>query len=65
MCVYKMGNLRVVDLTKELDPKTESRRCHMYRFNTGGPIPDYHTIMDIVSALIITMTTGRVWRSCR
>ena len=51
MCVYKMGNLRVVDLTKELDPKTESRRCHMYRFNTGGPIPDYHTIMDITSHL--------------
>ncbi len=51
MCVYKMGNLRVVDLTKELDPKTESRRCHMYRFNTGGPIPDYHTIMDLTSHL--------------
>ena len=24
-CVYKMGNLRIVDLTKVLDPKTESR----------------------------------------
>ena len=51
MCVYKMGNLRVVDLTKELDPKTESRRCHMYRINTGGPIPDFHTIMDLTSHL--------------
>lgn len=51
MSVYQMGNLRIVDLTKELDPKTESRRCHMYRFNTGGPIPDYHTIMDITSHL--------------
>ena len=51
MCVYQMANLRVVDLTKELDPKTESRRCHMYRFNTGGPIPDFHTIMDLTSHL--------------
>lgn len=51
MCVYKMGDLRVVDLTKVLDPKTESRRCHMYRFNTGGPIPDFHTIMDLTSHL--------------
>lgn len=31
MCVYEMGNLRIVDLTKVLDPETESRRCHMYR----------------------------------
>ena len=51
MCVYEMGKLRIVDLTKELDPKTESRRCHMYRFNTGGPIPDFHTIMDLTSHL--------------
>ena len=51
MCVYNMGNLRIVDLTKELDPKTESRRCHLYRFNTGGPIPDFHTIMDLTSHL--------------
>lgn len=51
MSVYQMGNLRIVDLTKKLDPKTECRRCHMYRFNTGGPIPDFHTIMDITSHL--------------
>lgn len=51
MCVYKLGNLRMVDLTKILDPQTESRRCHLYRFNTGGPIPDYHTIMDLTSHL--------------
>lgn len=50
-CVYTMGNLRIVDLTKGLDPKTETRRCHLYRFNTGGPIPDYHTIMDLTSHL--------------
>lgn len=50
--VYNLeGGLRVVDLTKELDPKTETRRCHLYRFNTGGPIPDYHTIMDLTSHL--------------
>lgn len=48
---YMLGNLRVVDLTKGLDPKTESRRCHLYRFNTGGPIPDFHTIMDLTSHL--------------
>lgn len=51
MSVYQLGGLRVVDLTKPLDPATESRRCHMYRFNTGGPIPDYHTIMDLTSHL--------------
>ena len=51
MCVYEMGNLRVIDLTKELHPETESRRCHLFRFNTGGPIPDYHTIMDLTSHL--------------
>lgn len=51
MCVYEMGNLRIVDLTKELDPATESRRCHLVRYNTGGPIPDYHTVMDLTSHL--------------
>ncbi len=48
---YTMGNLRIVDLTKGLDPKTESRRCGLTRFNTGGPIPDFHTIMDLTSHL--------------
>ena len=51
MSVYQMGNLRVVDLTKVLDPATESRRCGLTRFNTGGPIPDFHTIMDLTSHL--------------
>lgn len=51
MCVYQLGKLRIVDLTKVLDPAVEDRRCHMYRFNTGGPIPDYHTIMDLTSHL--------------
>lgn len=36
-CVYKMGNLRIVDLTKVLDPKTESRRCHLIRYNHRRP----------------------------
>ena len=36
MCVYEMGNLRVIDLSKILDPATETRRCHLFRFNTGG-----------------------------
>ena len=51
MSAYQMGNLNVVDLTKVLDPKTESRRCGLTRFNTGGPIPDFHTIMDLTSHL--------------
>ena len=41
MCVYEMGNLRIVDLSKILDPKTESRRCHLFRFNTAG-FPHQH-----------------------
>ena len=46
MSAAQLGNgLRVIDLTKQLDPETESRRCHLFRFNTGGPIPDFHTIM--------------------
>ena len=49
--VYEMDWLRVVDLTKTLDPKTEMRRCWLWRYNTGGPIPDYHTIMDLTSHL--------------
>ena len=49
--VYEMDGLRVVALTKTLDPKTETRRCWLWRYNTGGPIPDYHTIMDLTSHL--------------
>lgn len=49
--VYNMNNLRIVDLTKTLDPKTESRRCNLIRYNTGGPIPDYHTALDLTSHL--------------
>ena len=49
--VYQLGNLRVVDLTKVLDPATESRRCHLIRYNTGGPIPDFHTALDLTSHL--------------
>lgn len=51
MSVYTMGNLRVIDLTKYIDPDTESRRCRLMRFNTGGPIPDFHTHIDITSHL--------------
>ncbi len=51
MSAYQMNNLRIVDLTKTLDPATETRRCGLTRFNTGGPIPDYHTIMDLTSHL--------------
>ncbi len=51
MSSYSLGPLRVVDLTKPLDPATETRRCHLIRFNTGGPIPDFHTVMDLTSHL--------------
>ena len=52
MSALELGNgLRVVDLSKELDPATETRRCHLFRFNTGGPIPDFHTIMDLTRHL--------------
>ena len=47
--VYELNGLRIVDLTKVLDPKTESRRCHLIRYNTGGPIPDFHTALDLTS----------------
>ncbi len=50
--VFRLGDgLRLIDLTKIIDPATESRRCHLFRFNTGGPIPDYHTNIDIMSHL--------------
>ena len=51
MSVFSMGKLRIVDLTKVLDPATETRRCKLQRFNTGGRIPDFHTHMDITSHL--------------
>ena len=48
---YTLNGLRVVDLTKVLDPATESRRCRLIRYNTGGPIPDWHTALDLTSHL--------------
>jgi kynurenine formamidase len=51
MSVYQMGKLRIVDLSKPLNPQTETRRCRLMRFNTGGPIPDFHTHMDLMSHL--------------
>jgi arylformamidase len=51
MSVFSMGNLRVIDLTKPIDPETETRRCKLFRFNTGGLIPDFHTHIDIMSHL--------------
>ena len=37
--------------SKLVDPATETRRCKLNRFNTGGPIPDFHTNFDIMSHL--------------
>ena len=51
MSVFQMGTLRIIDLTKTLDPATETRRCKLQRFNTGGRIPDFHTHIDITSHL--------------
>ena len=49
--VYDLCGLRLIDLSKTLDPATESRRCHLIRYNTGGPIPDFHTALDLTSHL--------------
>ena len=51
MSVYEVNGLRVVDLSKHIDPSTETRRCNLHRFNTGGPIPDFHTNVDIMTHL--------------
>ena len=51
MSVSRMNGLRIIDLSKILDPETESRRCKIRRFNTGGPIPDFHTDMDLTTHL--------------
>lgn len=48
---YTLGNLRIIDLTKYIDPATETRRCKLDRFNTGGEIPDFHTNVDIMTHL--------------
>jgi len=37
MSVYQMGKLRVIDLSKLLDPAAETRRCSLFRFNMGLP----------------------------
>jgi len=51
LSVDYLGKLRIIDLTKYLDPATETRRCKLFRFNTGGSIPDFHTHMDLMSHL--------------
>lgn len=49
--VYMMNGLKVIELSKIIDPATETRRCKLHRFNTGGAIPDFHTNFDIMSHL--------------
>ncbi len=49
--VYEKDGLRIIDLTKVVDPYNETRRCNLWRFNTGGPVPDFHTNVDIGSHL--------------
>jgi kynurenine formamidase len=48
---YTLGKLRIIDLTKLVDPATETRLCNLHRFYTGGHIPDYHTNLEINSHL--------------
>ena len=51
MSTYSMGKLRVIDLSKHIDPATENRRCHLSRFLNTGRVPDYQTDMDLMSHL--------------
>lgn len=71
MCVYEIGKLRGLILSKIIDLATETRRCHLFRFNTGGAIPDFHTNMDLMShlehtasVLTIMMITGHPQLIC-
>ena len=44
--------LRVVDLSKPLDPATEKRRCKLHRHHTFiGGVDGYHAHIDITSHL--------------
>ena len=58
---FTVGGLHIVDLTKTLDPGTESRRCRLWRFNTGGPPA---TWAPTASAPITTTRSGPAWPSC-
>lgn len=49
--VFIKNGYRLIDLTKPLDPYNETRRLNLWRFNTGGPVPDFHTNLDIGSHL--------------
>lgn len=50
--VYQLTDkVRLIDLSKPIDPETETRRCSLHRFNTGGLIPDFHTNVDIMTHL--------------
>lgn len=51
MSVYELNGLRIIDLSKYIDPAIETRRCKLDRFNTGGAIPDFHTNVDIMTHL--------------
>ena len=51
-CVGKVGSLRVVNLSKIIDPATEKRRCKLHRHATVVQrVEDYHTDVDIVTHL--------------
>ena len=49
--VYEQNGLRIIDLTKGLDPVSETRRCSVHRYQTGGPIPDWHSELDLTTHL--------------
>ena len=50
--ILDFDKLRVVDLSKPLDPATEKRRCKLHRHHTFiGGVDGYHSHIDITSHL--------------
>ncbi len=49
-CVFNFQDYRLVDLSKELYPKIESRRLEIRRYKSY-PMGDYHSEIDIMSHL--------------
>ena len=51
MSVYQLGGLRIIDLSKPIDPATETRLCELERSYGDGPVPGYGTKLRITSHL--------------
>lgn len=51
-CVGRVGSYRTVNLSKVIEPETESRRCQLRRHMTDVQgVKGYHTDLDIVTHL--------------